>query len=246
MGTSILQTFPCHPILQANRVAAVANAIGRSVTLGLGPSHQPLIQGQYGLSYAHPGRNTEEYVQIVAPLLRSEQVDFRGVDWEAHGRLAEVRHPVPVLISAMSPRLLRIAGQFADGTITFLAQAAALEKHVVPRITAAAAAAGRAAPRIVAGLPVAVHDDVAAGRAALSGIGTIFDGLPNYRKIMEIGGYSDAADVAIVGDKKSVQSQVRALIEAGATDVWASPSPVGDDTQSSLQRTRDALRELLD
>src|SRR3954469_20021187 len=91
LGTAILQTSPCHPLLQANRVASVVDAMRRpGFTLGIGPSHGPLISGAFGLSYEHPGRNTEEYIQILAPLLRGQVVDFDGQDWSTHseGRMA--------------------------------------------------------------------------------------------------------------------------------------------------------------
>jgi F420-dependent oxidoreductase-like protein len=247
LGTSVVQTYPCHPLLQANRAASVANAMGRSVTLGIGPSHKSLVTGIYGLSYDHPGRSTEEYATILSGLLRGEIVNFDGADWTAHSmRPVELSHPVPLLLSAMSPRLLRIAGEQASGTITFLAQAAALDSHIVPKIRAAAAAAGRPEPRVVAGLPVAVHDDEGEARAAIGGsMAGIFDNEPNYQRVLAAGGYDGTAAAAIVGNERSVRRQLQALIDAGATDIWASPFPVGDDRQASLRRTRDTLQELL-
>src|SRR3954447_1467925 len=104
LGTAILQTYPCHPLLQANRVASVVDAMRRAgFTLGIGPSHEPLVRGVFGLSYDHPGRNTEEYVGILTRLLRGEDVDFDGHDWTAHthGRGIPPAHPVPVLVSAL-------------------------------------------------------------------------------------------------------------------------------------------------
>src|SRR4051812_35366870 len=98
LGTAVLQTYPCHPLLQANRVASVVDAMRRpGFTLGIGPSHEPLIRDVFGLSYDHPGRSTEEYVRILAALLRGERVDFDGHDWTAHtaGRSAPPAHHVP-------------------------------------------------------------------------------------------------------------------------------------------------------
>jgi F420-dependent oxidoreductase-like protein len=245
LGTSVLQTYPCHPLLQANRAASVTNAIGRSFTLGIGPSHAPLVEGMYGMSYQHPGRSTEEYTEILAPLLRGEPVDFDGEDWSAHSPGVKLSHPVPLLLSAMSPRMLRIAGELAQGTVTFLAQARALETHVVPRIRAAAAAAGRPEPRVVAGVQLAVHDDVSEVHAAADARATILDPLPNYQRILAASGYRRTADAAIGGDEKAVKRQLQDLVDAGATDIWACPIPVGDDPESSVRRTMDTLRELL-
>src|SRR4029079_11605002 len=89
LGTAALPTYPCHPVLQANRAAAAAAAMGRpGLVLGVGPSHRPVIEGVFGLSYDHPGRSTEEYLRILAPLLRGESVDADGEDWTAHGAQA--------------------------------------------------------------------------------------------------------------------------------------------------------------
>lgn len=252
LGTAVLQTYPCHPLLQANRVAAAANAMGRpGFALGLGPSHEPIVRGVLGLSYDHPGRNTEEYLRIVTGLLRGEQVDFAGADWTAHsaGRMVAVEHSVPVLLSAMSPRMLRIAGQFADGVVLWMASSRVIETRIAPRLYSAAAESGRSAPRIVAGLPVAVHDDDAEARSAIAGSSTVYAGMTNYRRIIEAGGATNAADVAIVGDESAVARRLGELIGAGATEIWAQPVPVGTDRAqraASLKRTRGLLAELAD
>src|SRR6266496_2963323 len=169
LGTAVLQTYPCHPLLQANRVASVVDAMGRpGFTLGIGPSHESVIRGVFGLSYDHPGRSTEEYLRILTDVLRGQRVDVDGEDWSAHsaGRAASAAHPIPVLVSALGPRLLRVAGEVADGSVLWMAPARAIETHVAPKLHAAAAAAGRPSPRIVAGLPVAVHDDEVEAREA--------------------------------------------------------------------------------
>ena len=248
LGTAVLQTYPCHPLLQANRAASVVDAMGRpGFTLGIGPSHEPLVTGVYGLSYDHPGRSTEEYVRILVPLLQGEPVDLDGEDWTAHaaGRAVAPAHPVPVLVSALGPRLLRVAGGVADGTVLWMAPARAIESHVAPKVNAAAAAAGRPAPRIVAGLPVAVHDDEAEARAAAATRSTMYAAMDNYRRILEIGDAESPADAAIVGDERAVRGQLQSLLDAGATDIWAAVFPVGDDSATSVRRTTDLLKELL-
>ena len=248
LGTAVLQTSPCHPLLQANRVSSVVDAMGRpGFTLGIGPSHEPVIRGVFGMSYDHPGRSTDEYLQILTALLRGENVDFDGSDWSAHtaGRAVAPSQPVPVLVSALGPRLLRVAGEHTDGTVLWMAPARAIETHVAPKLHAAAAAAGRPAPRIVAGLPVAVHDDIAEARAAASASSSIYAQMENYTRILEIGGAGTPADAAIVGNESSVTSQLQSLLDAGATDIWAAVFPVGDDRTASMRRSKDLLRELV-
>ncbi len=222
LGTSVLQTYPCHPMLQANRIKAVASAVGRPVTLGIGPSHQMVVE-RLGYSYEHVGHHVEEYVGALSEPLGGE---------------------IPVLVAALGPKLLEIAGRLADGTILWMANAQAVRSHVAPRISDAASAADRRAPRIVAGLPVAVHDDVDEARAAageqFAGYGT----LPNYQRILAHGGVASPADAAIVGPEDEVAEQIEDLFSAGATDVWAAPFPVGEDRSGSRRRTRDLLSEL--
>ena len=148
------------------------------------------------------------------------------------------------MLSALAPRLLRVAGSLTDGTILWMANARSIETHVAPRISAAATAAGRPAPRIVAGLPVAVHDDVAEARETAATMFANYGVLPNYRRILDLGGAPGPGDAAVVGDETSVAAQIQALFDAGATDVWAAPFPVGDDRSTSRHRTRALLKEL--
>ncbi len=248
LGTAVLQTYPCHPLLQANRAASVVGAMGRpGFTLGIGPSHEPVISGVYGLAYDHPGRSTEEYVRILTGVLRGDTVDVDGKDWTAHtaGRAVTPAYPVPVLVSALGPRLLRVAGELADGTVLWMAPPSAIESHIVPKVHAAATAAGRPAPRIVAGLPVAVHDDEAEARVAAAANSSAYAGMANYQRILEIGNAPTPADAAIVGNGASVRAQLQTLLDAGATDIWAAVFPVGDDRATSRRRTMDLLKELV-
>jgi len=247
LGTAVLQSYTSHPVLQANRMAGAAFAMGRAgLTLGIGPSHAPVIDGMFGMSYETPGRHTEAYVEIVTALLRGERVDVDGPEYTVRGvQAAPAPFPVQVLIAALAPRLLRIAGAVADGTILWMANARAIESHVVPRIGKAAADAGRPSPRIIAGLPVAVHDDVAEARAVAAKQFAVYGQLPNYQRILEHGDVAGPADAAIVGDEAAVAEQLQALITAGATDVWAAPFPVGEDAAGSRARTRALLKELV-
>ncbi|HEX7132250.1 MAG TPA: LLM class flavin-dependent oxidoreductase, partial [Iamia sp.] len=184
LGTAVLQSYACHPLLQAQRAGAVAAAIGPGrFTLGIGPSHRPVVEDVLGLDYATPGRHTEDYVDVVAPLLRDGDVE------------------VPLLVAALGPRLLRVAGEKTDGTVLWMANARAVADHVAPRIRAAAADAGRPAPRVVAGLPVAVHDDEDEARATAAEQFAVYGQLPNYQRILGRGGVSGPAEAAIVGDE---------------------------------------------
>jgi F420-dependent oxidoreductase-like protein len=247
LGTAVLVTYAAHPLLTAARVAGAAAAMGRpGLVLGMGPSHDMAIEEAYGLSYARVGQHTEEYTRVVTAALRGDAVQLDGEELSAHAASPTAPpFPVPVLLGALAPRMLRVAGEVADGTVTWMANRVALESHVLPRITAAAASAGRSAPRIVAGLPVAVHDDVDEAREAAARQYGFYGTLPNYERILRIGGVERSADACIVGDEDAVSSQLRALVDAGATDVWAATFPVGDDRRASRARTRRLLEQLV-
>jgi len=247
LGTAVVQTYPCHPLLLASRAAAVVSAIGDPrFTLGVGPSHRPVIEGMLGLSYENAGRHTDEYVQILAPLLRGEAVNFSGTDFRVNATPPAVPDgmAVPVLVAALAPRLLRAAGRHTAGTVLWMANATAIAEHIAPEISKAAAEAGHPSPRIVAGLPIAVHDDVSEARETAGKQFAAYGNLPNYQRVIKKGRVAGPAEAAIVGDEDAVAIQIEALFAAGATDVWAAPFPVGGDRAASRARTNALLKEL--
>jgi F420-dependent oxidoreductase-like protein len=247
IGTAVLVTYPSHPLLLAARASGTSAAMGRpGFVLGIGPSHEMNIEGVYGYSYARVGTHTEEYTRVVTAALRGDAVELDGEELRAHAAAPTAApFPVPVLLGALAPRMLRVAGEIADGTVTWMANRTALESHVVPRIRAAAEAAGRPEPRIVVGLPVAVHDDVAEAREAAAQQYGFYGTLPNYARILDYGGLEQSADACIVGDEEAVAVQLRALVDAGATDVWAAIFAVGADRRASRARTRVLLEQLV-
>jgi len=240
LGTAVLQTYTCHPVLQARRAQSVRMAMGRAgFTLGVGPSHKPPIEDMLGISYATPGRHTEDYVKVLTATLRGERIEVDDGEYPVNLPAGEPVD-VPVLVSALGPRLLRVAAEHTDGTVLWMGNARSVETHVRPLLDKVVAG-----KRIVAGLPVAVHDDVAEARAAADAMFAMYGTLPNYRRILDIGGAAGPAEAAIVGDEESVAAQLQALIDAGADDVWAAIFPVGDDRRASRDRTYALLRDLV-
>ena len=245
LGTSIVPTYPRHPVAMAQQAASVQQAIGAEgrFTLGIGVSHRPPVEDMLGLPYDRPGKNMREYLSVLRPLLHEGKVGFEGEFYNVKAQMQP--QPVPVLVAALAPVMLRAAGTLAEGTITWMANARAIESHVSPILRQAAADAGRDEPRIVVGLPVAVCDDEAEGRAEaakqFAGYGT----LPNYRRILDHGGADGPGDAAIIGDEASVTAQLQGLLDAGGTDVWAAVFPVGGDRRASRDRTRALLKSLL-
>ena len=247
LGTSIVQTYPRHPVLMAQQASAVAMAIGgERFTLGIGVSHRPAIVNTYGLSYDSNAAHLREYLEVLGPLLEEGKVAHRGAEYTANAQLAmRPEGRVPVLVAALADKSLAAAGSLADGTITWMANRVAVESHIAPKISEAAAGAGKPAPRVVAGLPVAVVDDVDEGRQAAAKQFAGYGMLPNYQRVLAHGGLASPADAAIVGPEDEVAAEIDALFAAGATDVWAAIFPVGDDRRASRDRTKKLLRDLV-
>jgi alkanesulfonate monooxygenase SsuD/methylene tetrahydromethanopterin reductase-like flavin-dependent oxidoreductase (luciferase family) len=140
--------------------------------------------------------------------------------------------------------MLRLAGERTAGTITWMADERAHAEHVVPRITAAAEAMGAATPRVVAGLPVAVHDDADAARERAARLFAVYTQIPTYQRILDRGDASGPADVCLVGDEAAVTARLHAYRDAGVTDLAATIFAVGDDREASRRRTWDLLASL--
>ncbi|HEY7071107.1 MAG TPA: TIGR03564 family F420-dependent LLM class oxidoreductase, partial [Acidimicrobiales bacterium] len=227
--------------------ATASHAMGGGrFTLGVGVSHRPVIEASYGLSYDTNARHLHEYLTVLGALLREGTVRFSGEEYRAAADLGvPVDPPVPVLAAALAPKSLRSAGELADGTVLWMANRDAIESLIAPTLREAAASAGRPDPRVVAGLPVAVTDDVDAGREAAARLFSLYGTLPNYQRVLAAGGISAPADAAIVGPEDKVAAAIEDLVAAGATDVWAAPFPVGDDRSESRRRTRALLRDLV-
>jgi len=249
LGTSIIPTYPRHPLAMAQQAAGVQQAIGADAgrfTLGIGVSHRPAVEDMLGIPYDRPGKNMREYLSVLRPLLHEGKVAFDGEFYKVRAQMAPpAGAPVPVLVAALAPVMLRATGALAEGTITWMANARAIETHVAPILRQAATDAGRETPRIVVGLPVAVCDDADEGRAEAVKQFAGYGQLPNYQRILEHGGAEGPGDAAIVGDEASVTAQLQGLLDAGGTDVWAAIFPVGGDRRASRARTRDLLRSLL-
>jgi alkanesulfonate monooxygenase SsuD/methylene tetrahydromethanopterin reductase-like flavin-dependent oxidoreductase (luciferase family) len=104
--------------------------------------------------------------------------------------------------------------------------------------------AGRAAPRVVAGLPVAVCDDPDVARERAARIFSVYSAIPTYQRILATGDADGPADVAVVGTEAQVRDRLEAFRDAGVTDLAATVFAVGDDRIASLRRTHELLASL--
>jgi F420-dependent oxidoreductase-like protein len=246
LGTSVVPTYPRHPVVMAQQALTAQAAAGGRFNLGIGLSHKPVIEGMWGMSYERPAVHMREYLSVLRPLLKEGRVSFNGEFFRVSATVQVVApEPPPVLIAALAPVMLRLAGELADGTVTFMVGRKTLETHIVPRINSAAEAAGRAGPRVVVALPVAVTDDVDGARERAARSFQVYGALPNYQRMLNIEGAAGPAEVAIVGNEREVEGQLREIAAAGATDYLADMFPVGDDASASLGRTRALLKTLI-
>jgi F420-dependent oxidoreductase-like protein len=235
LGTAVVPTFPRHPAMLAAQALTTNAAIDGRLALGIGLSHKMAIEGRYGLSYERPARHMREYLSVLMPLIAEGRSDFSGETLSGRLELTVPgARPMPVLLAALQPAMLRLAGSLADGTITWCTGPVTLQAQIVPHITKAASDAGRKAPRVVVALPCCVTDDVEAGRVKcdqqLKGYGQI----PVYRAVLDAEGAAGPGDVSVVGDEVSVTSQLRRLEEIGATDYVAILSGSTDDRTRTL------------
>ncbi len=246
LGTAVVPTYSRHPLAMAQQaLSAQAVARGRA-TLGIGPSHPVVVEGMYGLSYEHPIRHVREYVDVLdAAFAGSGQVDHDGELYRVHAMLrVPDADSMPILLAALAPLMLRLAGERTDGTITWMADERAHAEHVVPRLASAAESAGRPAPRVVAGLPIAVHDDADAARERAAKLFAVYTQIPTYQRILDRGDASGPPDVCIVGDEAAVTARLRSYRDAGVTDLAATIFGVGDDRAASRRRTWELLASL--
>lgn len=245
LGSFVVPTYPRHPVALAQAALTAAAASGNRFTLGVGLSHRIVIEDMFGLDYSKPAHHMREYLSVLEPLLRGERVQFRGEEYRVAAQLnvPGATRP-PLLVAALGPRMLALAGEKADGTATWMAGPKYLAGTALPALSAAAARAGRPAPRIAAGFPIAVCGDAAAARAAAAKIFAIYGQLPSYRAVLDIEGAAGPEDVAIVGSEEQVESQIRALADTGVTDLNASLFPVEGDPEAEA-RTYSLLVELV-
>ena len=222
VGTAVVPTYPRHPMVMAMQALTAQASTGNHFTLGIGLSHQVVIEGLYGMSFAKPVGHMREYLEILMPLLHGEQVMFEGKGLTAR-TFAPVKvagaEPPAVLVAALGTQMLKLAGRMTDGTALWMVGPKTIAEHIVPTITAAAEAAGKPNPEIAVGLPASVTADPDAAREKAAASFGFYDNLPSYRAMLDKEGAGGPADVAIVGDEETVARQLARLADIGATSV---------------------------
>lgn len=242
LGVGVVPTYPRHPLALAQQAATTQAICGGRLTLGVGVSHRPAIEGMHGIPYTKPAAHMREYLSVLVPLLREGSVVHRGEFFSVDGGFTVPgTSPVSVVVAALSPRMSRVAGELADGVVTWLAGPRTLEDLVLPALHESAA--GRPAPRVVAAVPVAVCSDAEAGRAVADEVFARYGTLENYQRLFAREGITSPGELAVVGSESEVDKQLRRFADAGATELWPTVFPVGEDVEASVRRTREVLVE---
>ena len=223
LATGVVPTYGRHPVTMAQQALTVQAASGGRFTLGIGLSHQIVIEGMFGLSFDKPLRHMREYLAALMPLLADGKAEVDGETISTHAAIDIPDRTQPsVLVAALGPKMLELAGRVTDGTVTWMTGPATLASHVVPIITAAAERAGRPAPRVVASLPICVTNDADTVRERAAKDFQVYGFLPSYRAMLDREGAAGPADVAMVGDEATVTKELGRLADAGTTEFVAS------------------------
>ena len=240
LGTAVTPTYPRHPTALAQQALTAAAATGNRLSLGIGLSHKVVIENMLGFSYAHPAAHMREYLSVLVPLLEGESVTFKGEHYNVNN--VQFRVPgaerVPVIVAALGPVMLKLAGELADGTTTWMVGPKTMGEHIVPRIRAAAQIGGRPEPTIVGAFPIVLTNKPDEARETIGKSLAMYGTLPSYRAMLDREGVAGPGDIAIAGDENALRGEIKRLEDIGVTDFNASIMPVeegaGDRTLEFL------------
>jgi F420-dependent oxidoreductase-like protein len=221
-GTAVVPTYPRHPATMAQLAFTAADATGGRLMLGIGLSHEIVISGMYGMSFDKPAIHMREYLSILGPLVHERRVRYEGAGLTFRGGLQVANvEPFPVLIAALAPAMLKLAGTMADGTILWMTGPKTIADHIIPTMHAAATEAGRPIPRTVVGLPVCLTNDVEAAKERAAKDYVIYGQLPSYRAVLDREGAAGPADIAIIGNEATIAASIARVRDAGTTEFAA-------------------------
>jgi F420-dependent oxidoreductase-like protein len=241
LGTAVVPTYPRHPVTLAQQALTTQDALAGRLTLGIGLSHRVMMEGALGYSFSKPARHMREYLSVLLPLLEGEAVSYRGETVRAEVALVMPSLPrVGVLLAALAPRMVSLAGSKTDGTVLAWTGQRTIRERIVPALNDAADAAGRPAPRVVCILPVCVTDDLSTVREGAKKVFAGYGALPSYAAVFESEGVDGPQDLVVAGDEGTVAEQLEEFADAGVTDFVAGEFARGQDAE----RTRAFLKKL--
>jgi 5,10-methylenetetrahydromethanopterin reductase len=243
VGTAVISTWERHPHALATQALTVQALVGERLIVGIGVNHQPHVEQSLRLPWHKPIRHMIDYLAILGDLLATGNASYQGEVWSYDSEATRPSTGVPkVMIAALGPQMLEVAGRRTDGTILWCVGPKTIRTHIVPTINDAASAADRPEPAVVCSIPVWVTDDPAPARAFLASILANYAELPSYRAMMDREGVDGLGDLSIVGSEDSVREALAEIERAGATDF--APVPMGgnpDEEARTMAVLRDAM-----
>lgn len=241
LGTAVVPTYPRHPMALAQQALTVSQISGGRLDLGIGLSHKPVVEGMWGMSFDRPVKHMSDYLKILMPLLADQAVSHGGELLTGRGQIGVKAEAPPVYIAALGAQMLKLAGKFADGTITWMTGPRTVADLTAPTINAAAESAGRAAPAVITAVPVCLTDDVDAARARAAKEYEIYGQLPSYRAMLDHEGLGGPEDLALIGSMDTIAAGMEAFADAGATTVVANPF----GSKAEVDAARAGIAELI-
>ena len=235
LGTAVVPTYPRHPFAIAQQALTTQAAARGRFALGIGLSHKIVIEDMLGFSFDKPAKHMREYLHVLAPLLRGEPVAFKGEQYRVNAGLqVPGATRVQLLVAALGPTMLKLTGELADGTITWMTGAKTMENHIVPGLAEGTKAAGKPRSRVVAGFPIVVTRNVADAREKIAKQLVIYGQLPSYRAMLDREGLKGPADIALVGDETELRKGMKRLADSGVTDFIAA---IANTEEGATDRT---------
>ena len=243
LGTSVVPTYPRHPMMLAQQALTVNAAASGRLCLGIGLSHKVVVESMWGMSFDKPVRHMREYLEVMMPLLEGKPVSHAGEEFRVNGGISVPGGTRPgVVIAALGEQMLKVTARLADGTLTWCTGPQTLKEHTVPTLRAAADEVGRDSARVIAALPVCVTEKRSEALERAAKVFVIYGQLPSYRAMLDKEGVAGPADIAIIGSRNEVIDRIGALADIGVTDFAAVEFP-GDADEAA--DTRDAVKSLL-
>jgi F420-dependent oxidoreductase-like protein len=242
IGTAVIPIQSRHPIAMAQQALSTQAVCEGRLTLGLGASHHWIVEDMLGLRYERPAHQMRNYLEVLnAAFAGPGPVDVENETYRVHNPLdiTDVV-PTPILVAALAPVMLRIAGEQGSGTILWMADERAISEHILPRIAKAAAGVGKPAPRIVAGVPVCLcaKDEVDGARTWANQALGHAEYSPNYQRLLDRGDATDVGDILAAGDETAILERLRSFKDVGVTDLSVRVLPIGSNRTERIESRR--------
>ena len=241
LGTSVVPTYPRHPMMLAQQALTVNQVSGGRLDLGIGLSHKPVVEGMWGMSFDGPVGHMRDYLTILMALLHEGAISHGGKHLTSRGGIDVPADPPPVLVAALGPQMLKLVGKTADGTATWMTGPKTIQDHVVPVINDAAESENRPRPQVVAAIPVCIHTDKEVAVEHAKRDFGFYGDLPSYRAMLDREGLENSWDIALTGSFEQVAEGIQEYVDAGATQVVAAVYGPEESRQETVSRLAELL-----